>query len=240
MIPQIICKMCSVFKTYIMHKRYQSNLTVRSTRCVNFRDILKKTMERWIGKVAVVTGASSGIGAAICKDLVKAGMIVVGLARRKQRVEELRAQIPSDAPGKLYALQCDVSSDDDVVKAFGWIVFEIGAIHVLVNNAGITRFGPVTGEARSESDLRSTLQTNLWGTIQCTRKAVEIMQRQQIVGAHVIMINSVAGHKVPCSPAMPMLNVYPSSKFGVTALTEVLRQEFNANGMQFKVTVGWI
>lgn len=196
-------------------------------------------MDRWANKVAVVTGASVGIGAAICKDLVVAGMTVVGLARRKDLVEALRATIPSDAPGRLLAVSCDVSRDDDIVKAFGWIVAELGAIHVLVNNAGIARIGTITGENSSEDDLRSTLQTNLWGSVQCTRKAVEIMKRQRVEGAHIVLINSVVGHKVPPSPRgmAPMLNVYPVSKFGITALAEVLQQEFNADKLLYKVTV---
>lgn len=65
-------------------------------------------MERWVGKVAVVTGASAGIGAAIAIDLSKAGMIVVGFARRVERIEELKALIPSSATGSLQAFKCDV------------------------------------------------------------------------------------------------------------------------------------
>jgi len=191
-------------------------------------------MERWQGKVAVVTGASSGIGAAICKDLVKAGMIVAGLARRKNRVEALKQDIPSDAPGKLYAVKCDISRDDDVVKAFGWILFELGGVDVLVNNAGVVRMVSLTDEG-NEDDLRDVLQTNLWGLIMCTKKAVEIMKRKNVVGGHIININSLMGHHV-LSSLGPMANVYPASKFGVTAITEVLRQEFNFDNAKYKVT----
>lgn len=194
-------------------------------------------MERWEGKVAVVTGASAGIGAEIVKDLVKAGMIVVGLARRKERVEALKKDIPSDAKGKLYAVKCDVSKDDDIVKAFGWIVFELGGIDVLVNNAGIVRTCSAMDEG-NEDLLREVLQTNLWGLIMCTKKAVEIMKRKKVIGGHIININSIAGHSVPIlSTGKPYFNVYPSSKYGVTAFTEVLRQEFNFDNAKFKVTV---
>lgn len=198
-------------------------------------------MDRWINKVAVVTGASAGIGAAICKDLVRAGMIVVGLARRKERIEALRADIPSNATGKLYAFTCDVAKDDDIERAFAWIESELGAVHVLINNAGIVRMGTITGEGSCEKDLQDTLRTNVWGTVQCTRKAVEIMKRKKIIGAHVILINSIVGHKVvqPLGGpgAHPTFNVYPVSKFGITALGQVLQQEFNADGLQYKLTV---
>lgn len=194
-------------------------------------------MERWSGKVAVVTGASSGIGAAIVVDLVKAGMIVVGLARRKNRIEALKKEIPSDATGKLYAVKCDISKDDDIVRAFGWIVFELGRIDVLVNNAGIGKRTTVLEEG-NEDDLKSVLQTNVWGLIMCTKKTVEIMRRKKIVGGHVININSYLGHHVISSGGQePQLNVYPSSKFAVTALTEVLRQEFAFENIKMKVTV---
>lgn len=198
-------------------------------------------MDRWRGKVAVVTGASSGIGAAICKDLVKAGMIVAGLARRKNRVEALKNEIPSDAPGKLYAVKCDISKDDDVVKAFGWILFELGGVDVLINNAGITRSVSITSEG-NEEDLRAVLQTNLWGLIMCTKKAVEIMKRKNVIGGHIININSVVGHSVPylSIPGFnqkPSFNVYPSSKYAITALNEVLRQEFNFDNAKYKITV---
>lgn len=194
-------------------------------------------MERWLGKVAVVTGASSGIGAAIVVDLVKAGMIVVGLARRKNRVEDLKKQIPSDAKGKLYAVKCDITKDDDIVRAFGWIVFELGGIDVLVNNAGIGK-GTALLEEGNEDDLKSVMQTNVWGLIMCTKKTVEIMRRKKIVGGHVVNINSILGHHVfNFAGEEPKMNVYPASKFAVTALTEVMRQEFAYEDMKMKVTV---
>lgn len=119
-------------------------------------------MERWTNKVAVVTGASAGIGAAICKDLVNAGLIVVGLARRKERIEALRADIPSSAAGKLYALSCDVANDDAIERAFACFETELGAVHVVINNAGIAPLGPITGDGSNTTQLRATLQTNLW------------------------------------------------------------------------------
>lgn len=188
--------------------------------------------------MAVVTGASCGIGAAIVVDLVKAGMKVVGLARRLERMEQLRQQIPSEATGQFHPHRCDVSDDESVVEAFKWIAAEFGAIHVLVNNAGIPARGSLTEEGNEER-LKSVLQTNVWGLVLCTKKAVEIMKRENVVGAHVININSLSGHRVMqwSSANMPSPNIYPSSKFAVTALTEVLRQEFNHDNKQFKVSV---
>lgn len=194
-------------------------------------------MDRWVGKVAVVTGASSGIGEAIVKDLVSAGMIVAGLGRRKERIEQIRKNLPADAKGKLYAVKCDLTRDDDIVKAFAWISFELGSIDVLVNNAGICTLSAITTEG-NEDQLKEVLQTNLWGLVLATKKAVEIMKRKKVVGGHVININSTLGHHIPSSPNFACVyNVYPASKYAVTAITEVLRQEFNYDKANYKVTV---
>lgn len=187
--------------------------------------------------MAVVTGASSGIGASIVVDLVKAGMTVVGLARRRELVDSLRDKVPSELKDKLYSYQCDVSDDASITEAFEWIAAELGVVHVLVNNAGIVKLIGLTDEGNEES-LKTILNTNLWGLVLVTKKAVEIMKRAKVIGAHVININSVAGHKIPYTAGQkPVLNIYPSTKHGVTALTEVLRQEFNHDNFQFKVTV---
>lgn len=194
-------------------------------------------MQRWRGKVVVVTGASSGIGAAISLELLKSGMIVVGLARRVERIEALQNQIPCTGYGKLHAIQCDVTNDADVRQAFRWIFDQLGVVHVLVNNAGISRLTNITDEG-NEDELKSVMQTNLWGTVFCTKQAVEIMKQQQVTGAHIININSSTGHRVhETGGDRAYFNLYPSTKFGVTALTAVLDQEFSADGLGYKITV---
>lgn len=193
-------------------------------------------MDRWVGKVAVVTGASSGIGASIVVDLVKAGLTVVGLARRKDRVEALREKVPSELKDNLLSFECDVSNDESIADAFKWISDKLGVVHVLVNNAGMVKLIAITDEGNEDS-LKATLNTNLWGLVLVTKKSVEIMKREKVIGAHIININSVVGHKIPYSSQKPTMNLYPSTKYGVTALTEVLRQEFNHDNFQFKVTV---
>lgn len=95
-------------------------------------------MEKWEGKLAVVTGASSGIGAAILKDLVKAGVNVVGLARRVEKVQEIINEVEG-VTGKVYAYKCDVSDLSSVKTAFKWIEDNFGSFQILVNNAGVER-----------------------------------------------------------------------------------------------------
>ncbi|XP_023310387.1 farnesol dehydrogenase-like [Anoplophora glabripennis] len=77
-------------------------------------------MERWVRKEAVVTGASSGIGAAIAEQLVKQGLLVAALARRKDRLEELQKKV-SNQKGKLHPVVTDVSKEEDILNAFKWI-----------------------------------------------------------------------------------------------------------------------
>lgn len=194
-------------------------------------------MDRWVGKVAVVTGASNNIGSAITVDLVKAGMIVIGLARRKELVEDLRKFIPIHTNGKLYAVKCDVSNELDVARAFGWIFAEVGVVNVLVNCEEMKLNSTITTEG-NEDELKSVLQTNLWSAVLCTKKAVEIMKRQRITDAHIININSADGHKIPATKLdKPLMNMYPVSKFGLTALTEILRREFRFDRVGYKITV---
>lgn len=192
-------------------------------------------MERWSGKVAVVTGASAGIGAAIVLDLAKAGVRVVGLARRVERVEELKKQLPPSVKGELHSYKCDVTSESDIKAAFEWVETKFGGVDILVNNAGIgARMNLM--DADNTEKIRSVIDTNVMGPALCTREAFQSMKKRNIDG-HVIIINSIAGHSVPFLINGRSFNIYPSSKYAVTAMTEVLRQEFQLLGTKIKITV---
>lgn len=193
-------------------------------------------MDRWIEKTAVVTGASSGIGAAICVDLIKAGVNVVGLARRKERIEALKEKIPASATGKLYAIKCDLTQESDIKSAFNWIEGNLGGTDILVNNAGIIKTMNLL-DAENTTNLRETIDTNILAVAICSREAFQSMKKRGING-HIIHINSGAGHKIPYFVGLyPSFNIYPSTKFAVTAMTEVMRQELQSFGTKIKVTV---
>ncbi|KAH8278548.1 hypothetical protein KR018_005164, partial [Drosophila ironensis] len=191
-------------------------------------------MNRWLNRVAVVTGASSGIGAACCRDLVAKGMVVVGFARREQRLQELKTSLPADQAARFHGRKCDVSQEAQVLEAFAWVDQTLGGADVLVNNAGIVRRINITDEGNSE-DLRAILDTNVMGVTWCTRQMFRSLQRRKVNDGHVVLINSVAGHKVPMVEGFS-LNMYAPSKHAITALTEILRQEFMNQGSQTKVT----
>ncbi|XP_063930027.1 farnesol dehydrogenase-like [Zophobas morio] len=188
-------------------------------------------MERWEGKVAVVTGASVGIGPIVMKTLAEKGMKVIGLARLTHRLQDLAASV-STICGQIIPLKCDIAREDDILKSFNWITEKIGPIHVLVNNAGLSRNSTLLEGATK--DWKRVFEVNVIALCICTREAIRIMRRYNVAG-HIIHMNSIAGHKVPIMPE-PSLNVYPASKFAVTALTETLRQELRFAGSRIKIT----
>ncbi|KAH8276788.1 hypothetical protein KR026_000748 [Drosophila bipectinata] len=191
-------------------------------------------MDRWQNRVAVVTGASSGIGEACCKDLVAKGLIVVGLARREERLKQLKESLPADQQPRFHIRKCDVSVEQQVVDTFAWVDETLGGADVLVNNAGIARDSQIV-KADNSADIRAILDTNVLGFVWCTRELFRSQEKRNVTDGHVVVINSIAGHKVPIMPNFSF-NMYSPSKFAVTALTEVLRQEFLQKKTQTKIT----
>lgn len=143
-------------------------------------------MDRWRGKVAVVTGASAGIGAAIVKDLATAGLIVIGLARRADKIEQLKNEL-KDVSGEIHSYQCDITSEQSIKTAFNWIVEKFGAIKILINNAGIFRYTSLLDE-NSGPSIIDTVNTNLLGLLFCTREAFKSMNKSSD-DAHIINIS---------------------------------------------------
>ncbi|XP_067613184.1 farnesol dehydrogenase-like [Eurosta solidaginis] len=192
-------------------------------------------MERWSNRVAVVTGASSGIGVEVVKDLLKANLVVVGLARRVERMEKFKTALPAEQQKRFHAFACDVASQESVNKAFDWIIKKLGGVDILVNNAGTWKLGQAS--TMNVTDLEQTLQVNVMGVVYVTQRAFKSMKERNVDG-HVVLINSIVGHKIPvtANTGAPAFNLYPPSKYAITALTEVYRQEFNGLGTKIKIT----
>nr|UPI11559.1 farnesol dehydrogenase-like protein [Mythimna separata] len=189
-------------------------------------------MDRWVGKTAVVTGASSGIGAAICVELANAGVNVVGLARRTAPIEALKSQVKG---GTITARQCDVSRVEDVAATFSWIQDSFGCVHIMINNAGVFLQGGITdvgNDMLSEEELLSVIDINLKGPILCARHAIASMRSNDFDG-HIVNINSIAGHYVPMSSKF---NVYTSTKYGITGFSAGLLNELSDHNNKIKVT----
>ncbi|KAJ8668464.1 hypothetical protein QAD02_010127 [Eretmocerus hayati] len=173
-------------------------------------------MERWSGKVAVVTGASAGIGLETAKALIKSGMIVFGLARRVEKMQNEMDAIKG--PGKFFPLPCDVSKEADVIKAFETIENQHKTIHILINNAGLAIAGTIQ-DSKTE-DLQKVVDVNIMGILHCTRQALKLMKKDQ--EGHIVNVNSNSGHRVPQSSGF---NIYAATKHAVTALNQSLINE---------------
>lgn len=179
-------------------------------------------MEKWSGKLAIVTGASAGIGDAIVRDFVKYGIDVIALARRLERLEKLKEDL-KDSKGKVIPMKCDISDKASVDATFDKIEKEFGAAHILVNNAGVAQFTGLLDEGDAvDDDIMCTINTNLVGLIRATRRAYKLMKKSDEHGI-IINIGSIAGHYVHNSGNFKS-NIYAGT-------TSVMKDEivFNTN-----------
>ncbi|XP_054708053.1 dehydrogenase/reductase SDR family member 11-like isoform X3 [Uloborus diversus] len=191
-------------------------------------------MERWQGRVALVTGASAGIGAGICRTLVKHGMVVVGCARSAHRIEALAQEDDvKSAPGKLHAIKCDLTKESEIQHLFEEIRQRFGRIDVCINNAGFSHSSTLlTGEM---SQWREMLEVNILALCMCSKEAVKLMKEKNIDDGQIIQISSTGGHLlVPAELAS--FNFYCATKFMVQTLTEGLRRELRSLKSHIRVT----
>ena len=173
-------------------------------------------MPKLDGKVAVVTGASSGIGEATAEALAAEGATVVVAARREDRLADLTKRV-EEGGGRVLAAACDVT---DEAQAHGLIrkaEDEFGRVDILVNNAGVMLLSTV-GKGLSD-EWRRMFDVNVLGLLYATDAAIETMKKQG--GGHLVNVSSVAGRKVTRDSS----GVYAGSKFAVGAISEGLRQE---------------
>ncbi|KAG1951376.1 dehydrogenase/reductase SDR family [Pimephales promelas] len=189
-------------------------------------------MDRWKGRVALVTGASVGIGAAIAKSLVQQGMKVVGCARNLEQIQNLAAEcVSSGFSGTLFPYKCDLSVEEEVLSMFSWIKVQHQGIDVCINNAGLALPEPLL--SGKTSGWRTMMDVNVIGLSVCTREAYQSMKERNIDDGHIININSMSGHRVVNNADS---HFYSASKYAVTALTEGLRQELREAKTHIRAT----
>jgi NADP-dependent 3-hydroxy acid dehydrogenase YdfG len=173
------------------------------------------------GTVALVTGASSGIGAATARALAAAGASVAITARRADRLEEVARQM-RDAGGTALPIESDVSSPDQASSAVERTVSELGRLDTLINNAGVMLLGPI--EAAPLEEWQRMIEVNVAGLLYCAHAALPHLLRAADDGprqvADVVNISSVAGRVARVGSG-----VYNLTKHGVGAFSESLRQE---------------
>lgn len=179
-------------------------------------------MQNLTEKIAVITGASSGIGEAAARLLVEEGMNVFLAARRKSRIDALAEELGP----KAIAIQTDVSSPEQVRYLFANVKERFGGLDLLFNNAGLGIYGPF---ADSEpGDWRTMVDVNLLGVLNCTHAAIALMKGR--TGAMISSVSSVGGRY-----GYEGWSVYCATKFAVVGFHDALRKELGAAGIRVSV-----
>ena len=177
------------------------------------------------GKVALVTGASSGIGEATAVALAEAGAAVAIGARRTDRLDALSARL-RETGASVLELELDVTEEAACVDAVRRTREELGGLDVLVNNAGVMLLGTIVGA--DTEDWRRMLSTNVLGLMYMTHAAIDGMVEQG--SGDIVNISSVAGRT-----ARKGAGVYNASKWAVNAFSESLRQEVTGHGVRISL-----
>lgn len=172
------------------------------------------------GKVALITGASAGIGAALARELARHGTDLVLAARRTDRLRELASQI--EATGRrAITVACDVTRDGDLERAVAAAVERYGRLDIAVANAGFGVKGRV--EELGLEDFRRQLETNVFGVLGTVYAALDELKKTR---GQVVIIGSVSGY-VPT----PGTSAYSMSKFAVRGFTESIHDDLAASGV---------
>ncbi|AKG21046.1 3-oxoacyl-[acyl-carrier-protein] reductase [Calothrix sp. 336/3] len=184
--------------------------------------LLPENLQNLRGQVAIVTGASRGIGRAIAQELAKYGAtVVVNYASSSQAADELVAEITT-AGGTAIALQADVSKADQVDTLINTVMEKFSRVDILVNNAGITRDTLLL--RMKPEDWQAVIDLNLTGVFLCTRAASKIMLKQR--SGRIINIASVAGQM-----GNPGQANYSAAKAGVIGFTKTVAKELAPRGI---------
>ncbi len=180
------------------------------------------TTDGLTGKVALVTGASAGIGEATAVALAAAGAAVAIGARRTDRLESLAARLRADG-GRVLSLQLDVTDESACREAVARTRSELGGLDILVNNAGLMKMGTIVGADTDE--WRLMFSTNVFGMMYMTHAAVTGMVEQG--SGDIVNVSSVAGRS-----ATTGAGIYQSTKWAIGAFSESLRQEVTERGVR--------
>jgi short-subunit dehydrogenase len=184
--------------------------------------------------VALVTGASAGIGAACVKVFASAGWDVAAAARRTEKLDEIAKAVTAEIPGaNVLPLRCDVNSDDSVKDAFEAIAKRFSRLDALINNAGYGVYGTV--EETPLERFRANMETNFFGVLRCTKAALPLLREaaksnRRRWGAAIVMVSSFVGRR-----ALPGMSSYCASKFALEGLSESLRIELAAERISVSV-----
>lgn len=172
------------------------------------------------GKSIIITGASSGIGAATTRLLAREGARLVIVARRKERLEALKAELPE---AEIIVVEADVTDYEGLKRAADEAISAYGRIDAIYNNAGIMPINELSKLKRDEWE--QMLNVNVMGVLNGIAAVLPVMIEQK--SGHILVTDSVLGHVV-----VPNLAVYSATKFALRAIMEGLRQEQHENGIK--------
>ena len=173
------------------------------------------------GKVVIITGASSGIGAAVARRLARDGMCLTLAARRLDRLEQVAVEVEA-AGGEALVVQTDVCDRDQISHMVQATLERWGRIDVLLNNAGMGHDKPLF--RIKPQKIRDEINLNLIAVIECAQTVLPVMLRQK--SGHIINISSIAG-----LIALPGSTIYCATKFGVNGFSDALRRELHGSGI---------
>ena len=176
-------------------------------------------------KVVIITGASSGIGEATAIKFAKKGANVVLVARRKEKLLEVKKKL-SNFPGTSLICQCDVSDKEQVNQMSKKVLDEFGRVDVLVNNAGFVIYGKVN--ELSTEEIVAQMETNYFGMIYCTKAILPQMLEQH--SGHIVNVASVGA-----SFGVPGIASYCASKYAMLGFSEGLFHELDGTGVGLTV-----
>ncbi|KMY54683.1 oxidoreductase [Bacillus sp. FJAT-27231] len=180
-------------------------------------------MSRLQGKTIIITGASSGLGMEIAKQSAAEGASVVLLARRLDRLKEIKEELTRTFSADVFIYSIDISRKEEVERVFDEILKTVASVDVLVNNAGFGVFNEAH-EAKWE-EIESMFQVNVLGLIACIQMILPHMKTRR--SGHIINIASQAGKM-----ATPKSSVYAATKHAVLGYTNSLRMEMARDGVQ--------
>ena len=176
-------------------------------------------MQDLSGKVAVITGASSGIGEATARLLADEGVQMVLAARRKERMDALVEELGDRA----IAVACDVGDMGEVSALFDTVRERFGGLDLLFNNAGMGINGPFADT--QPEDWKTQIDANLFGVLNCTHAAIPLMRGRE--GAMISSVSSVGGRY-----GIAGWSVYNATKFAVVGFHDALRKELGPDGVR--------
>lgn len=185
------------------------------------------------GKVAVVTGASSGLGVVFAEALADAGAAVAVSARRKDRIEEVAARITANG-GRAIAVECDVTDGEATDALMDATIRELGGLDVVVANAGVVAEGAIVTEKLPTSLFEQSISVNLTGTFNTARAAAQRMLPK--ASGSIITLASVAGH----GSSYEIPAAYGAAKAAIINLTKHMATRWGTRGLRVNALApGW-